>query len=194
MSTPPINAASGAERSSTAAGERATPRIVHWTSSVLEWIGMAAIIVMMFNVVLEVVLRTLFNSPIPGTLELVTFWYIVMISFIGMWLAQRRREHISVTLIFDRLTLRAQRIVAIAGNTLTAVLLVLFIWYGLQTAMRQAGLGEYTGATEFPIWPMRFVVPITLAAWLIVLIAQTIEVIRNPEVLRVEHDPETEVV
>lgn len=165
-----------------------------WVSKALSAVGMAAVIIMMIHVVLEVGLRSFFNAPIPGTLEMVTYWYMVLISFVGMWLAQQRNEHISVTLLVDRLGLGARRVIAVAGYCLTAVVLVLFIWFGFEGALQQMAVGEFSGSSRIPIWPMRFVVPIALTAWLVALIAQAIATIRRPQVLDRESIDDLEVI
>ncbi|MGM0930459.1 MAG: TRAP transporter small permease [Actinomycetota bacterium] len=166
---------------------------VGWLARLIEWVGMASIVVMMLHVVAEVSLRSFFNMPIAGTLEMVTYWYIVLISFIGMWLAQQRKEHISVSLVTERLGLKSQAVAAIGGNIITMVLLAAFVWFGLEGALHQAALGEFSGATAVPVWPMRFVVPVTLGAFFLTLAAQTVQYIRTPSaVLADDILPETD--
>ena len=165
-----------------------------WLASLVEWVGMIAVITMMLHIIAEIVMRGLLNHPIPGTLEYVTYYYMLLVSFVGMFLGQKRREHVSVTMITDRLGLRGRLIVVVAGNLLTAAILVLFIWWGAVGALHQMSIGEVqgAGASMIIIWPSRFIVPITLFMFLFTLVAQTVEHIRNPETL--EEDDEIQEV
>lgn len=154
----------------------------------LELVGGLAILVMLTHVVLEVFLRSFFNTPIPGTLEYVSFWYIVVIAFVGMWLAQRRNEHISVTLMVDKLRSRARTFTDLFGNVLMLGVLGMFAYFGFTGAMIQTMTGEYSGATMVPVWPMRWVVPIMLSAWFIVLVRQTVSLLTGSKNDRREND------
>lgn len=151
-------------------------------SNLVEWAGMATVVIMMIHIILEVTFRSVFNAPIPGTLEWVQYYYIIIVSFVGMYVAQKRREHVSVTMITDRLGLRAKVIAILVGNLLTISTLIFFIWFGMQTALHQMEIGEVkgSGSSLVVVWPARFVVPITLTLFLIAAIAQSVRLFRSP--------------
>lgn len=134
------------------------------------WFGMLAIVVMLVNVVLDVSLRNIMNTPIQGTLEYITYWYMIAISFIGMWLAQDRREHISVTLLTDHLSKQAQVLMTIFSTTLSVGFLVGLTWFGMEQALHYAQIGEYVGASRVPIWPFRFLVPACFIGLIVALL------------------------
>lgn len=175
---------------STVGVKRPRRRVTEWIAGLVDWIGMIAIVAMVIHILAEVIGRSFFNHPIPGTLDYVTYYYMVIVSFVGMYMGQRRREHVSVTMVIDRLGIRARLILTVLGNLLTAVLLGLFVWLGAENALHQMALGEYSGAgvSGVIIWPARFIVPITLGMFLITLVAQTIEYIRKPTTLLTDEE------
>ena len=157
------------------------PSVLRWVPAALRAVAMAAVLGMVLLVVADVVMRGLFNSPIQGTLELMTYWFMVVISFLGMWLAQVKREHITVTMITDRLRGPAKMVFRVFSAILTVAFLAALGWYGLEAALINMARGEYTGAFRVPIWPMRFLVPIGLGAYAITLIIHTIQDLKNPD-------------
>lgn len=165
--------------------------LLKWVPEALRFIGELGIIFMILIVIADVTMRTLFNYPIIGTLEVVTYWFMVAISFVGMWLAQKRREHISVTMLTDKFSAQGKFLHRMFSNFLTLAFLIALAWYGWFNALDNMARGEFTGATHVVIWPMRFLVPITMAAFIITIILQTIDEIRNAGV-DVEDEEEDE--
>lgn len=141
-----------------------------WVPRVLSFAGMALIVAMLVNVVSDITLRTAANQPIQGTLELATYWYMVGITFIGIWLAQVRQEHISVSMLTDRFDAPTQRAFDLLAGIITLAFLSALAWFGLDNALDQMARGEFAGADRIPVWPMRFIVPAALIAYAITLV------------------------
>lgn len=162
-----------------------------WPSRVLSWAGMAAVAVMLVHVIAEVAFRGFFNHPLPGTLDYITYWYLAAIAFIGMWQAFVNNEHISVDLVTARLKPGAQWVLYIFGGIVTLVLLAMVFWFGLETAIAAFEKGEFIGSDRVPIWPMRFLVPLGIGAYMIALVAQLIGVARAGDLSSLEdhHEP-----
>lgn len=162
-----------------------------WPGQLLTWLGMAAVAAMLFHVVTEVVSRGLFNTPLRGTLEISSYWYLGGIAFIGMWLAFVHNEHISVDLVTARLKPGAQWVMYLFGAAVTFIFLALVFWFSIEAAFDAMAKGEYIGADRVPVWPIRFMVPIGVGAFLISLVAQAIQVIRDGSLASLEehHEP-----
>src|SRR5699024_1779201 len=123
-------------------------------------LGGIGIVMLMLHVVLDVSLRFLLNKPIQGTLEFSQFWYMPIIVFLGLAIAERTDQHISAPIVYDRLSPRLKIELTIVSTVLSVALLIGFAWYGYQEALthlqqRSAGI-----VSEVPIWPARFLVPI----------------------------------
>lgn len=141
-------------------------------------IGGAAVLALMVNVVGDVSLRYLFRAPIPNTLSYVSFWWMVPISALGIAVAQRGGENIDVPLVFERLQPASQKHLAILGNSITILFLLFVIYFGMQGARQNMAAGEYaTGAV--PIWPLRFIVPLSFAVVVLQLVVDTVDWVRG---------------
>lgn len=162
-----------------------------WPAQLLNWLGMAAIAAMLLHVVAEVIARGVFNTPLTGTLEITTYWYLGGIAFIGLWQACVHNEHISVDLLTARLQPGAQWVLYIFGAVIVFLFLVLLFWFSLGAAFEAMDNGEYIGADRVPVWPMRFIVPVGVGAFMLSIISQVIRVLRDGtlESLENQHEP-----
>lgn len=174
----PANEASGPEPTK--------PGWAHWPAVVMSWTGMLAVGAMLVHVVAEVVARGIFNTPLDGTLEIITYWYLAGIAFIGMWQAFSNGEHISVDLVTARLKPGAQWVLHLFASAIVLTFLALLFYFSLGEALNAMGRGEFIGADRVPIWPMRFIVPIGVGAYMLGLLLQVIKVIRDGHVNSVE--------
>ena len=67
-----------------------------------------ALLAMLFHVVLDVVLREV-HVPFSGTLEIVSFWYMVALVFLAIPVAQQHGHHIRVELFTAAVSTRVQQ-------------------------------------------------------------------------------------
>lgn len=150
------------------------PEAVGWVPTGLRGVGLIAIVAMLINVVLDVLLRGLFNSPVQGTLELMTYWYMVAIALIGMWAAQTSDEHITVSILSEKSSPWARHWLQLFVGLITVGYVALIAFFGFTTAMENMATGEYAGASRLPIWPARFLIPLGLGAFAVTLTLQLV--------------------
>lgn len=121
----------------------------------------AAIIALMIHVSADVALRTFSNRPIPGTLEIVAYWWMVSIVFLGIAYTKIRNEHIAVDLLPDRLPPNQRAVARVILEVITIGVLLLLIYFGWEAAMSSMARGENAvGVTPIPVWPFRFLLPL----------------------------------
>ncbi len=87
--------------------------------NVIGKIGAGVIAVMMLLVVADVVGRRVFNRPVPGTLELVQYLFIIVVFFCIVY-CELLRRHIIVDVVVARLGQRAR-------NGLNSVIYIFFL-------------------------------------------------------------------
>jgi TRAP-type mannitol/chloroaromatic compound transport system permease small subunit len=117
-----------------------------------------ALLLIMFGVSADAILRYALDRPITGTLEGVEL-LLVFAVFLSLARTQAERGHIAVDIITERLSGRPRA----ALEALTALLgLVLFgavTWATGGMALRSWQMGEYSaGLIAFPIYPSRILV------------------------------------
>lgn len=151
-------------------GDRALLRVTDF----LGYLGGAGVILMMLHVVADVAMRFIFNHPVPATLEISQFWYMPMVIFLGLAVAERTDQHISAPIVYDRLTPRLKYEMTVISTVLSVLLLAGMSWFGLEeamTLMQQEAKGIGSGVA---IWPTRFLVPIGCTMFALELISRLV--------------------
>jgi TRAP-type transport system small permease protein len=153
--------------------ENATPRRTRRLAEGL--LGVAAAILLfaiMMVTVIDVIGRYLLSQPLPGAFEL-TEILLAMAVFIGLPLICLREEHISVTLLTDRLSPQVREIhaaiVSLIGSGVLGVVASQLFTHGRQLA----SYGDVTVFLRVPKGPLGYVMAAcaALAALALVLVA-----------------------
>ncbi|MBV0911067.1 TRAP transporter small permease [Anianabacter salinae] len=76
---------------------------------VLAIIAALAVVMMMVQVSLDVLLDLLFNTPVPGTLTLVSSYYMPLITFLPLAFVERNENHIAVEVVTQFFAPRGQK-------------------------------------------------------------------------------------
>jgi len=140
-------------------------RILRWLEvpiHVLLWLGIIAAFLMMMHVTADVTARTVFNSPIEGTTEFVSAYYMVAVAYLPWaWIA-RNDGHIRVDVFTIFLPPRAIEWIDIGAKILAIAYVSFFAWRATMRAIEQYYAGEVwqAGTKYLAIWPSRWVLPI----------------------------------
>lgn len=135
-------------------------RIINLLSTVIVVPAALACLAMMLHVIADVVGRTFFNRPLPGTLEITQYWWMMAIVFGAFGYAQVRGDHIRATIVPELMGPRGQRGAEILAVALLAVLGVFVAYYGWHAALASREIREVSNSSPpVPIWPLVFLVP-----------------------------------
>ncbi|QIX53880.1 TRAP transporter small permease subunit [Rhodococcus sp. DMU1] len=153
-------------------------RAVNRLSQALMVVGAIACVVMMVHLMIDVAARTVFNSPLPGTLETTEYWWMTVLVLAGLGFAQMGDDNIRPTVLVDLLPPAWQRGAEVVATALLAVLAAGIMFYGWQAAvqsfeLRQAAL---VADTSIPIWPGAFFVPVGAAVLMLQSVATMIQI------------------
>lgn len=130
---------------------------------VLKVVGVLAIFAVMLQTIVNVMSRQLFNQPVQHTTELVSYWYLPAMVFLGYIIAKDRDEHIDAPLLFDRLAPASQRVLRIVTDVLVVAACLLFVVFTFEEAMHGFEVRETVGATTLILWPVMFLIPVAFA-------------------------------
>jgi TRAP-type C4-dicarboxylate transport system permease small subunit len=147
-------------------------RLLNWLQKPIDlllWFSLAAGFMMMVHVTIDVAGRYLLNRPLDGTTEIVAAYYMVAVAYCPWaWLASRDR-HIVAGMFQHIGTPRFDFWLEIAVKAFTAVCVAVFTYQTLLAALRQTQAGEVwlAGTMYLPVWPSRWLLP--LSGFLMVL-------------------------
>lgn len=138
---------------------------IRWLSNVLAVIGGIALMLMMIQTVADVIADQFFSRPIPGNLEVISVYHMVLVVFLPLAFVEQRHEHIQVDLVYQLMPRLMQRIVLSLGYLVCAGFFAVLAWRTLGDAIRAFGKNEMLMGNIFIIiWPAKFVLPIGFAA------------------------------
>ncbi|WP_017611838.1 TRAP transporter small permease [Nocardiopsis salina] len=116
----------------------------------IERVGLCAVLVAMFGLlILQVITRYLFNTPLSWTEETARF-LLVWLTFLGAGYLMSRRLHISVDLLVARMGRQAMVAVDILATLVALVTSVVMATAGAALAHTTGNI--LTPATEVPMW------------------------------------------
>ncbi|MGW6337088.1 TRAP transporter small permease subunit [Nocardia rhamnosiphila] len=183
-----MSAAEAAVQADASSGERLEPRgRPHWvrwidgaTLALLIPAG-AAVIFMVLQIIIDVAGRTLFNTPVRGTMEMTSDWWMVAMVFLALAYAQSRNEHIRATMITEMLPAIWQRAAEIATVLLLGMLALAMVYFGWTAAMDSYAVREASSnVRSIPLWPFRFLVPLGCVGLAVQCVGTIYEIVTVP--------------
>lgn len=143
----------------------------------------AAVIVMMVHIAIHALMRSVFDTPIYGTNEIVEYWYLPIVALLGIPAAQLQKQHITVTMVLERMRPSTAAVVTVFACLLGALVSLAFAWFGFGRAVENMAIGSTADVSDIITWPVYFLVPIVfgLLAALYVLDAVVIVATGKPD-------------
>ena len=139
---------------------------------VAEGLCRLAMALMTILVMLQVVLRYLFNAPLSWVEE-ATVYLMIWMAMIGCGIAVRRGAHVAMTVVVEKLPRRFTRVMAPCSQLAMFTFLLVVAWQGLLLAMSVAN--TYSPALGLSImWPY-LSVPVGAAFMVVQLVAAMLE-------------------
>lgn len=87
-------------------------------------------------------------------------YLFVLMSFMGTAIAARRKAHLGLTIVTDKLSPSAARKVQVLMYLIAAVFCLLIVVFGIEMVMSQYTLGQETATRQWPEWIYGLFVPV----------------------------------
>ena len=159
-------------------------QILRKTELLLTYLSAVIILFLMVYVLLEVLMRYAFNSPLLGHLEGAEL-LLPMIVFFAISYTQARNGHVGMSLVVEVLPIRFQRFINIFTLGLSILTCAVLAYFGAKQAYFAYEINDVTMTPPYwPIWPSASIVPLgygLLALRMSLQILQQIAPKRFPE-------------
>lgn len=169
---------------------RKRQRLALWT----EVPAVLVTFVMMLHITANALTRTLFQQPLPNTLEIVQYWYVPTVAFLGFIAAQSRGEHVAADLAYRALPAITKPFVLAAVLVLSSAVSAGFAWYGWGEALHAMDIGKTAGVSTVISWPTYFLVPLAFGSLTLQFLWAAARAIRNPEDDQMASDIDIELI
>lgn len=130
---------------------------IRTTENVINTIGMAVLMGMMFLGTGDVIGRYLFNRPIIGAVE-ISDLLMGMVVFFGWGYTMAIEAHITVDVLFLHYPPRAKAILNFIMYLLTLSLFIFIGWKTGMVAMADWHAGKEVNVIDIPIFPFKFLI------------------------------------
>lgn len=144
--------------------------------------GFATFVIMVI-IAADVTLRFL-GSGVPGTLEIVTYYLMVIVAFLALGNLERKDGMISVDVVFNVLGVGGRRWMMVFAGVVSTLVMAGIAYGSLLEAMSQYRSGSYVVTLRYvlPIWPTYFIVPVAFAVAAFVSALRTFIAAMGPRV------------
>jgi TRAP-type C4-dicarboxylate transport system permease small subunit len=137
-------------------------------------LGLAAgltVLLMMFHVMIDVVGKYAFNAPFPGTAEIVANYYMIGCVFLPLAWVEATGGSIVVEIIYDVVPARAQRVMLLLADLVSAAYYAVLAWFSWDVAQRAFRINESVdGIWRITTWPAKFVLPFGFGLVVVILL------------------------
>jgi TRAP-type C4-dicarboxylate transport system permease small subunit len=94
-----------------------------------------ALVALVLNVAVDVIVRATDGRPLGRTLEMTTYWWMPVLVTLSYAIAEREREHITVTMLLDRMPTRSRQYVEGAFSAVGTAVVAALTWYTILDAV-----------------------------------------------------------
>ena len=134
-------------------------------------LGMIALATMMLHITLDVACRTFISAPLPGTLSIVSHYYMVPVVYLPLAMVERIDAHITVDILYQHLPATVQRWQNILVQLLAAIYFGALTWLSAGDAWESMLEGDVEmGQLALLIWPARFILPFGMGVLTVMLL------------------------
>lgn len=148
-----------------------------------------AIALMMLHITADVVMRNFFNYPLPGTITVVSYYYMAVAAFMPLAFAEQKSAHISVEVITERMPKVVQKHLAGWMLLFSAAVFALMTLRSWEEALSKYGIkaSVVQGEDSLAVWPTYFLLPVgCLLMFLVVLYKFIVYLTNQPSGLDVD--------
>jgi len=156
-------------------------RLIGYAGGWLAFAAAVAIVMLMLHIVVDVTGRYVFNHPFPGTIESVTYYYMVMVTALPFAYVTRSQGQITVEMFTSWLPKRWCRLIDAGAGFLMLLYVGVLAWKIGQEAVTMTLIGEVhdAGTMQFVTWPSRWIPPVALGVMVCAVAMRIIEDVKG---------------
>lgn len=149
-------------------------KLVQW----MDEISRITLLGIMLFIVINILMRRLFNSPITGSYDLVSL-SIVIVVVLALANCAVQKGHIAIDFLVDRFPLWMQKLIDITTNIVCLIFIVLFTYHTAKHAYITAISGDSMLTLKIPHYPFIYIVSFGYLLLSLVLLIDLISLFKD---------------
>lgn len=135
-------------------------------------VAITAVILMMLHITFDVALKFFLGWSPPGTITMVSTYYMVAVAFLPLAMVEFRDAHIAVDVVSEHFPPRLQSITRTIGFALSLAVFGVVAATSGQMAVEKMRIGAFVmeSSTAIPVWPSYFLLPLGAGLMCLVLL------------------------
>jgi len=134
------------------------------------YVAAGLVFIMIFPTTVDVILRYVFNAPLPEIFQLTEFMMVGLV-YLAIAYVQSLKEHIKIEIVTSRLPLRIQEGLDLFGYAIGLLIFSIITWQSGRQAWEAWVTQDYTmGIVHFPLWPAKSILSLGTGLFCIRLI------------------------
>lgn len=130
------------------------------------YVAGAALLGILFLTVADIIGRSAFRRPVPGTVEM-TGMILVVVVFMAVAHSEDMGDHITIDLLYERAGTRLRLFLDVFADLLTIAVVGLLSYQLYQFTLRNQASGAETPVLDLPVWPFVLVAAVGSAFYLL---------------------------
>jgi len=160
-------------------------KIIKKINKIAVHVSAFVLILMMFMVVADILLRNVFTLFIPGVFGL-TQLFLSVIVFMSVAYAQDHYEHVYIDILYEAFPRTGKWVFSLISSILFLGINIVLTYYVLQFAIAQIDRGEYVSTLRFPLWPVSMIGAFGMFLFCLSVIGDIVYVVKDRGVLTLE--------
>lgn len=141
----------------------------------LGWTAGLTVLLMMIHVMIDVMGKYLFNSPLPGTAEVVAAYYMIGCVFLPLAWVEASGGSIVVEVIYEKVPARAQKVMLFLADIVSAIYYGVLGWFSWGVAVHAWRINETVdGIWRITTWPAKFLLPFGFGLAVIIVLLRLV--------------------
>ena len=149
--------------------------------NIFTFVAAVALVLMMLHISADVIATLLFNRPLPGTIPIVSQYYMIIVSFLPLALVERQAGMISVEVITEKLKPSVQQWLGFLATLLGIAMFSALTWrtWGEAGLKLDRGTFSYEQGVKILTWPTYFFLPLGTGLLVLVLTYKALRFLRR---------------
>lgn len=127
-------------------------KVVNPLSGLLNRVGVSLVLIIVGVVTADVGLRYLFNTPIPGSLEITEF-IMPLVVFLAVAYTGVEKRHVGIDIAYQKLGKRSRAVADVVTGLLSTYVVSVITWQLIARAIHALELNEKGDVIGLPHWP-----------------------------------------